>query len=222
MLEFLRTTRRALPGLVGLLFSLLVATSARAIPYFEVGIPFGFDNADTFVAVDYEIPPDANFPFIASGLTSTAIGLLSSDVINDTPSSIDRTVTWTIINNAPTEITEFFIFLTALQLTSFAYLDPNIDIDVKINDFDPMEIASYGPYFFAGYRLTLADFALIGEDLIATRTFRYTVNVPEAASGPPDFGIAYTSIVSVPEPATGLLFAGALLLAAGAPRGQRA
>ena len=220
MLEFLRTTRRALPVLVGLSFSLLVATSARAIPYFEVGVPFGFDNVDTLIAVDYEIPPDANFPFIASGLTSTAIGLLSSNVINDTPSSIDRTVTWTIINNAPTEITEFFIFLTALKLTSFAYLDPNVDIDVKINDFDPMEIASYGPYFFAGYRLTLADFALIGEDLIATRTFRYTVNIPEAASGPPDFGIAYTS-VSVPEPATGLLFAGALLLAAAAPRRQR-
>ena len=80
-----------------------------------------------------------------------------------------------------------------------------------------MVIASYGPYTFAGFYLTPEDFEVVGGDLVAVRQFRYTVNQGEAASGPPNLGIAYVPI-QVPEPATALLLALALGLAAAATR----
>ena len=211
-------TRLARSWLPGFLAVLLVSSSAQAIPYFNTS--FGFDNSTLQLAPDYEIPTDAVFPFIASGVTSTDVGLLSADVINDTPTTIDRTVTWTIINNAPADVTEFLLFLTALSPTPFDYSSANIDVDIE--GFDPMLIASYGPYFFAGYHLTLDDFTLVAGDLVATRTFRYTVDVAQDENGPPDLGIAYTTMFSVPEPATGLLLAAALAVAAGAGRRRSA
>ena len=239
MVELQQTPRmkaRRVPlALAGLVVSLLIATNAQAITYFNAD--FGFDNSVLQLPTEYEIPLDAGFPFIASGVLDTAIGLSSEDIINDTTTSIDRTITWTVINNAPTEITEFILFLTALSPTEFDYSGAVIDVEISrpfalgeaLGDltaqgaelFDPMVIAAYGPYYFAGYHLTLDDFTLVGGDLIATRQFRYTVNVPEDSSGPPDLGIAYTTMVNVPEPATGLLFASALLLAAGTGRRQR-
>ncbi len=229
-------TRHVLPAFAGLLVSLLLATSARAIPYFNTDLGFGFDNSVLQLQPDFLIPLDAVFPTIESitvgpGVdgpipTSTDVGLLASDPLQPDPASpIDRTITWTIVNNEPAEVTEFILFLTALDMTPFDYSAEGIVIDVGIDGLDGLDamiVASYGPYFFAGYHLTPDDFTLVGEDLIATRTFRYTVNVAQDVSGPPELGIAYTSMINVPEPATGLLFAGALLLAAGAGRRQRA
>jgi len=223
-------TRHVLPALAGLLVSLLLATSARAIPYFNTDLGFGFDNSVLQLEPDFVIPLDAVFPTIESRNsppipTSTDVGLLSGDSLQPDPASpIDRTITWTIVNKNPADVTEFVLFLTALEMTPFDYSADGIVIDVGIDGLDGLDamiIASYGPYFFAGYHLTLDDFTLVGEDLIATRTFRYTVNVAQDMSGPPALGIAYTSMINVPEPATGLLFAGALLLAAGAGRRQR-
>ncbi len=226
-------TRHVLPAFAGLLVSLLLATSARAIPYFNTDLGFGFDNSVLQLQPDFLIPLEAVFPTIESitvgpGVdgpipTSTDVGLLATDSLQPDPASpIDRTITWTIVNNNPADVSEFVLFLTALEMTPFDYSADGIVIDVGIDGLDAMIVASWGPYFFAGYHLTLDDFTLVGEDLIATRTFRYTVNVAQDVSGPPALGIAYTSMINVPEPATGLLFAGALLLAAGAGRRQRA
>ncbi len=199
--------------------SLLLASSrAEAIPYFNA--PYGFDNSTLQLSPDYDIPTDADFGFVASGVTAAAVGLQSADVINDTPTGIDRTITWTIINNTLPDVSEFVLILTGLVPSGFDYSGANIDVDIAGSD--PMVIASYGPYFFAGYHFTRDDFTLVAGDLVATRTFRYTVDVPEAASGPPDLGIAYTATINVPEPATGLLLAGAMLLAAGAGRRRAA
>lgn len=202
--------------LVGL--TLLLAGPARAIPYFNA--PFGFDNSSLMLEPQIAIPDDASFPFVASGVTSTDVGLLSEDLIQDTSTTIDRIITWTIINNAPTTVTDFILFLTALSPTQTDYSGAAIDVDIQ--GYDPMVIASYGPYSVAGYHLTLSDFELVNGDLVATRTFRYTVDAPEGPGGPPALGIAYTQdLTPVPEPATGLLLAGALLVATGAGRKRR-
>jgi hypothetical protein len=230
-------TRHVLPAFAGLLVSLLLATSARAIPYFNTDLGFGFDNSVLQLEPDFVIPLDAVFPTIESitvgpGVdgplpTSTDVGLLAMDPLQPNPAAtIERDITWKIFNN--TDVSEFILFLTALDMTPFDYSAEGIVIDVGIDGLDglrgpdAMIVASYGPYFFAGYHLTLDDFTLEGDDLVATRTFRYMVNVAQDMTGPPALGIAYTSMINVPEPATGLLFAGALLLAAGAGRRQRA
>jgi hypothetical protein len=207
--------RWVLGAVLGAAVIALVPASAQAIPYFNED--FGFDNSSLMLDAQFAIPNDASFPPVASGNTTNDIGLLSDDVINDTSSSIDRTVTWTIINNEPETITEFLIFLTALAPTPTDYSGANIDVGIDTDD--PMVIATFGPYFLAGFHLTLDDFSLVSGDLIVTRTFSYTVDVPEGAGGPPALGIAYTPMfMPVPEPATGLLFAGAVLLAVGAGR----
>lgn len=218
MLAIRRHPRRTLGPVLAVGLLLLFASPASAIPYFNA--PFGFDNSSLMLEPDFLIPTDAEFPFVASGVTATDVGLLSEDLIADTSSSIDRTITWTIINNAPTTVTDFILFLTALDPTPTDYSGANIDVDIESHD--PMVIASFGPYFLAGYRLTLADFQLVNGDLVATRSFRYTVDVPEGPGGPPALGIAYTAdLIPVPEPATGLLLAGALLVATGAGRKRR-
>lgn len=213
-----RTARIALGAvLTGAL--LLLAGPAGAIPYFNA--PFGFDNSSLMLDADFALPDDAGFGFVASGVTSTDVGLLSQDLIADTSTSIDRTITWTIINNAPATVTDFVLVLTALSPTPTDYSGANIDVD--IDGFDPMVIATFGPYFLAGYHLTLDDFSLVNGDLVATRTFRYTVDVPEGPGGPPALGIAYTTdLFPVPEPATGHLLAGAVALATWAGRKRRA
>ena len=81
-----------------------------------------------------------------------------------------------------------------------------------------MQISEFGSGFFAGYHMNLDDFTFTNGRLEATRTFRFTVDVPEQGGFPPALGIAYTTDVSVPEPATGLLFGGALLMILGAGR----
>ena len=206
----LRTTLIAIAGLVA---TLTLATSAQAIPYFNAD--FGFDNSTLMMSPDYVIDIDASFPFIASGSTSGDIGLLAVDSeVNDTAGSIDRTITWTLINNA--DITEFVVFFTALGPTPFDYSGANIDLE--IDGVNPMQIMQFGPYFFAGYHLDLADFTMVNDRLEATKTFRYTVDQPEQGGFPPALGIAYTTDFSVPEPATGLLLGGALLMVVGAGR----
>ncbi len=206
----LRTTLTAIAGLGA---TLLLATSAQAIPYFNAD--FGFDNSTLMLPSDYVIDNDATFPFIASGITSTDIGLLAADSeVNDTADSIDRTITWTLINNA--DITEFVVFFTALGPTPYDYSGANIDLE--IDGVDPMEIMNFGPYSFAGYRLNLADFTMVNGRLEATRTFGYTVDEPEQGGFPPALGVAYTTDFNVPEPATGLLLGGALLMILGAGR----
>ena len=214
-----RTPRRARPVLAALLGCLTLAalpSPAAAIPYFNE--PFGFDNSSLGLNVDWVIDLSATFDPIASGFPDLDIGLTSVDDVDDTASGIDRTITWTLINNAPTTVTEFLVFFTALAPTP-DYSGANVDLD--INAADPMDIISYGPYTFAGYHLTLADFSLVNGDLVATRTFRYTVDVPQLSSGPPTLGIARTSDFTVPEPATGLLFASALLGMVAAGRRRR-
>jgi hypothetical protein len=206
----LRTTLTAISSLVA---TLLLATSAQAIPYFNAD--FGFDNSTLMLPSDYVIDHDATFPFIASGTTFTDIGLLAVDsAINDTPESIDRTITWTLINNA--DITEFVVFFTALGPTPHDYSGANIDIE--IDGVNPMQIMEFGPFFFAGYHLNLSDFTLVDGRLEVTKTFRYTVDQPEQGGLPPALGIAYTTNFTVPEPATGLLLGGALLMVLGAGR----
>lgn len=205
--------RKNLSAVAGLLVTLLFASSAQAIPYFNE--TFGFDNSTLTLPEEYVIDGDATFPFIASGTTDTDIGLLAEDIsIDDTASSIDRTITWTLINNA--DITEFVVFFTALGPTPHDYSDANIDID--IDSVDPMQILQLGSLFFAGYRLELADFTMVNGRLEAERTFRYTVDQPQQGGLPPALGIAYTTDFTVPEPATGLLLSGALLMVAGAGR----
>ncbi len=206
----LRTTPIAISALMA---TLVLATSAQAIPYFNVG--FGFDNSALMLPSDYVIDNDATFPFIASGTTSTDIGLLAEDSeVNDTVDSIDRTITWTLINNA--DITEFVVFFTALGPTPYDYSGANIDLE--IDGVNPMQIMEFGPYSFAGYHLNLADFTMVDGRLEATRTFGYTVDEPEQGGFPPALGVAYTTDFNVPEPATGLLLGGALLMIVGAGR----
>lgn len=190
---------------------------AQAIPYFNE--PFGFDNSSLGLKVDYVIELSAVFDPIASGMADLDIGLLSTDDVDDSGSGIDRTITWTLINNAPNVVTDFLVFFTAVPVIGFDYSSANFDLDIDAND--PMSIISYGSYTFAGYRLTLDDFSLVNGELLATRRFRYTVDVPQDVSGPPNLGIARTSNFIVPEPATGLLLASALLVAALAGAGPR-
>jgi len=206
--------RRALAKILGLILcSSLVATSASAIPYFNA--PFGFDNSTLGLAVEEVIPTDAVFPPIAAGDTTTDIVLLSEDEINDTPTMIDRTITWTLVNTVPDEVDSFLIFLTALAPQPGDYDYSGALIDVEIDGPDPMVIASYGSLTFAGFRLSLEDFTLVEGELRAERQFRYTVDEGEAQSGPPGLGVAY---VVLPEPATGVLLVSALVLAGAASR----
>jgi hypothetical protein len=223
-----KVTRRVLRALAAHLVSLLVAagvtSTAHAIPYFNE--TFGFDNTELGLNVDYEVSLDAVFPFIESGTPGLPVSFEAVDDINDTASSVDRTVTWTITNNA--KLPEFVLFLTAIGPNTPQYNDFDFNVDIGpqfgpgqastqgLSDLDPMVIARYGPYFFAGYHLSLEDFAADGT---AVRTFRYSVDSPLLGS-PPDLGVAYTTMISVPEPATGLLFASAMLLAVAAGRRQ--
>jgi hypothetical protein len=224
-----RRTKRHLPhagtalAVACLLAATLAASDAQAIPYFTTncgqdGNDCGFDNDTLMLDVDYDIPTDATLVGIGSGSTGGPLGLLSSDTINDTATTVDRTVTFTIFNND--SLSEIFLFFTALDSPLPDYA--SAEIDLRIDEFDPMDIGSYGSLYFAGYRLGLDDFTLVGGDLIATRTFRYTVDEPLAPSGSPMIGLAYaTELTPVPEPATGLLLTGALLLAAGAGTGRK-
>lgn len=209
--------RLLLTATVGLVTTLLLATSAHAIPYFE-GVAFGFDNSTLMLAPDFVIPVTATFDCVEAGTDpcpgSPDVSLEAVDSeINDTAGSIDRTITWTLINNA--DVTDFMVFFTALGPTPHDY--SNATIDIEIDGVDPMQIFSFGPYFFAGYHLNIADFALVNGRLEATKVFRYTVDEPQQNGFPPALGIAS---VTVPEPATGLLFGGALLMVAGAGRGK--
>ena len=199
-----------------LLVSLLMPASAGAIPYFNE--EYGFDNSTLGLDVDHAIADDATFPFVQEGVTSSNIGLLAFEEIDDTPTMIDRTITCKIFNNAPESVPEMVLFLSALVPGGFDYSGATIDVDIE--GYDPMSIASFGPYFFAGFHLVLEDFEMVKGQLLATRTFRYTVDVP-AASTAPKLGIAYTTDFSVPEPSTGLLFVISLLLVAGAGRRRR-
>ncbi len=218
-------TRPVIAQLAIALACLFVANSAQAIPYFTEtcgsNSNCGFDNdalgltvtevipagADfTTYPIDSEVPPDAN-----------DMGLIAEDEINDTLTMIDRTVTWTLVNNAPAELDDFIVIFTLLAAFPTGY--ENANIDLKIDEFDPMRIVESQGSYFAGYRLDSSDFTMVNGRLEATRVFRYTVNLPEGDDGPPRLGIALTKdVFSVPEPATGLLLSGALLLVAGAGR----
>ena len=192
--------RTALSVLTGLVATLLLAASAQALPYFNVG--FGFDNSTAMLSSDYVIPSDAMF-------NNVDIEILAEEVANETfGQSIDRTITWTLINHA--SVMDFVVFFTALGGTAHDYSSDNIDLDVA--NQDPMQIMQFGPYFFAGYQLNVADFAMVNGRLEATRTFGYTVDAPLQGGAPPALGIALTSDFAVPEPATGLLLASALFL----------
>jgi len=196
------------------------ATGAQALPYFNSPSGFGFDNDALQLPADYVLEPSAP-GFVASGVTDPALtnlGLLSVDAaIDDTLTSIDRTVTWTLINNAPATLTDLIIVFTGLGANGADYAGATIDLD--IDGFDPMVIASLQTtsdlFWLAGYRLTSEDF---DANQMATRTFRYTVDVGEVGGMPPDLGIMYMTEFTVPEPATGLLFGSALLMAVGAGR----
>jgi hypothetical protein len=210
----------AVPALAALAAVLLCTAEAHALAYFNTPSGFGFDNGGLHLSPDYEIVPSAP-GYVHSGVTDpllTDLGLLSEDtVIADTSTSIDRTITWTLINNAPQTLTDLLIVFTGLGANAADYPTANVDIDV--DGFDPMVIASLEiaeqVYWLAGYRLTSEDF---GEDQTATRTFRYTVDVGQVGSRPPDLGIMYMTEFTVPEPATGLLLGSALLLIAGTGR----
>ena len=211
--------RRNLIALATSVAVLLLAGSAHALSYFDGPSGFGFDNSTLLLSPDYLLTPSTP-GYVASGVTDpslTDLGLLSVDTaINDTATSIDRTITWTLINNAPATLTDFIIVFTALGPSSSSYASANIDLD--IDGFDPMVIMNLqltDLFWFAGYRLTSADF---DSNQMATRTFRYTVDVGEGSGGPPELGIMYMTEFTVPEPATGLLFGGALLMAVGAGR----
>jgi hypothetical protein len=215
MLYFRRIRRTLCPlVLTCLLVSLLMPASAGAIPYFNE--EYGFDNSTLGLDVDYAIADDAIFGFVQGGVTDSNIGLLTFEEIDDTPTMIDRTITFKIFNNAPESVPEMVLFLSALVPGGFDYAGATIDIDIE--GYDPMSIASFGPYFFAGFHLLLEDFEMVKGKLIATRTFHYTVDMALPPSGPPKMGIAYTTDFQVPEPTTGLLFVASLLLAVGVGR----
>lgn len=205
--------RTAASVIAGLMATLLLATSAQAIPYFNGTSGFGFDNSSLMLSADYIISTSTTF-------TGVDVDILVDEVANETfGESIDRTITWTLINN--TGISEFLVLFTALGATPPDYSGDTIDID--IDGVDPMQIMEYGPYAFAGYQLSIADFKLVDGRLEATRTFGYTVDAPLQGGVPPALGIAFTSEFVVPEPATGLLLSSALLLmvAAGGRRGTQ-
>jgi hypothetical protein len=217
---YFRRLRRTLGPLVlsCLLVFLLAPASAWAIPYFNV--EYGFDNSSLGRGTDYAIADDAAVPFVQDGGINSNIGLLAFEEINDTDTMIDRTITWRIFNNAPEEVPELVLFLSALVSGRADYSSANFD--VEIYGEDPMSIASFGPYFFAGFHLLLEDFELVKGRLLTTRTFRYTADVPLDPREGPKLGIAYTTNFAVPEPATGLLFSAALVLAVGVGRRRRA
>jgi hypothetical protein len=198
---------------------LLFAGSAQALPYFNGPSGFGFDNSTLSLPGDYVINPTAP-GYVESGVTDpllTNLGLLAVDVSTETfGQPIDRTVTFTFINNAPGTLTDLLFVFTGLGANGADYATANIDLD--ISGFDPMEISSLtttDTFWLAGYRLTSADF---DANQMATRTFRYTVDVPEVNGAPPDLGIMYMTDFTVPEPATGLLLSASLLMAVGAGR----
>ena len=206
-------------ALVTSMATLLLAANAQALPYFNGPADgFGFDNTNLGLSADFVFPASQAPGFVQSGVTSTTLGLLSFDsVIADTATSIDRTIDWTLINNDPTNLTDFIIVFTGLGPNSSFFENATIDLD--IDGFDPMVISrlqtAQDLFFFAGYRLTSADFDANNQ---ATRTFRYTVDLPPGPNGPPELGIMYLTEFTVPEPATGFLFSSALLLAVGVGR----
>ena len=195
----MKNLRRTLSVVTGIVAALWLAPSAQALPYFDAA--FGFENSASMLPSEYVIASDANFPALG-------IELVIDEVANETAGEpIDRTITWTLVNHA--EIPEFVVFFTALGTTVHDYSGDNIDIE--IDGVNPMQIMEFGAYFFAGYYLNLADFALVDGRLETKRTFGYTVDVPLQGGMPPALGIVVTSEFSVPEPATGLLLASALL-----------
>lgn len=212
-------TRKLLGVIASAAVLALSAGSAQALPYFNGPMGFGFDNSSLGLSPDYVLTPSAP-GYVESGVTDpslTDLGLTALDVaVDDTPTSIDRTITWTFTNNAPSTLTDFIIVFTGLGANAGDYVGANVDID--IDGFDPMVIANIQTtelFWLAGYRLTSADF---DSNDMATRTFRYTVDVGEVGGMPPDLGIMYMTEFTVPEPATGLLFGSALLMAVGAGR----
>lgn len=193
----------------------LAPSTAAAIPYFNE--PFGFDNSTLQLDLDYVIPLDAVFPYIASNDPSLDLVLLSEDQVDDTATTIDRLITWTLINTVPEEIGEFLVFFTAVVPGDTDYSGAVIDIDMT--GTDEMVIAGYGPYTFLGFILSPDDFVDMNGELTAVRQFRYTVDEAQQAGGPPDLGIAYVQgPIVVPEPGTGLLLASAIGIAAAAAR----
>ena len=204
----MKNLRRTLSVVTGLVAALWLAPSAQALPYFDALA--GFANSTSMLPSEYVISLDASFPALD-------IELVIDEVANETfGEPIDRTITWTLINHA--EIPEFVVFFTTLAPMGPDYSGDNIDIE--IDGVNPMQIMEFGAYFFAGYYLNLADFALVVGRLETKRTFCYTVDVPLQGGMPPALGIVLTSEFSVPEPATGLLLASALLLMV-AVRGRR-
>jgi hypothetical protein len=210
--------------LTSALASALAAASAQAIPYFNgpldgLGRETGFDNSSLQLPADEVISLGIDFSQypVESGNTSNTLGLLADDVINEIQGEdMDRLVTWTLINNDPQVLKGFVIFLPFLasppDYSSAAF-------DVRLDEVDPMVITSYGPFFFAGFRLTPGDFTDVGGRLQATRTFRYTADTNQFLTEAPALAVAYAPDSElVPEPATGLLLTGALLVAVGAGR----
>ena len=206
------------------LTSVLAAASAQAIAYYNgpldgLGRATGFDNSSLQLPADEVISLGIDFSQypVESGNTTNTLGLLADDVINEIQGEdMDRLVTWTLINNDPQVLKGFVIFLSFLgsppDYSSAAF-------DVRLDEVDPMVITSYGPFFFAGFRLFPGDFTDVGGQLQATRTFRYTADVHQFHTEAPALAVAYAPDSElVPEPATGLLLTGALLVVVGTGR----